>query len=65
MDKVLELKPDDLKTIQEIVRFAANLASDLSPEARQALVISFFREFRKEVDEVRHVFGLDKSGGST
>lgn len=49
----IELKPGESKTIQEIVRFAVNMATDLSPEAKKALVISFFREFKNEVTEVR------------
>lgn len=39
--------------IRDIVDFARNFAQDLSPDGRKALVISLFREFRTEVDEVR------------
>lgn len=41
------------RAIRDIVDFARNFAQALSPNGRKALVISLFREFRDEVDEVR------------
>ena len=49
----LELEPGDTRSIEDIVQFVRQTSASLSPNAREALLISLLRAFKAEAARIR------------